>query len=73
MKTEKEKLPVEPEAQPLKEEELNDVNGGAIAMYSNQFVARGERRCKFCGKDLMSPEALKAHKEICPQNPKNLQ
>ncbi len=69
MKTEKEKLPVEPEAQPLKEEELNDVNGGGAATKMNQFVARGGEICQFCGKDFMSSGALKAHREICPKKP----
>lgn len=46
MNTEKERQPVEPEAQPLQEEELNEVNGG----YPRQNPMFSQKRCPKCGQ-----------------------
>lgn len=72
MKTEKEKQPVEPEAQPLQEEELDKVSGGGPFTNVNQLVARwGFDECPFCGKEFTSKAKLKYHKENdCPNRPK---
>lgn len=44
MNAKKEKLPIESEVQPLKEEELDDVSGGAPSRHIEQIVARGGRK-----------------------------
>lgn len=54
MNIEKEKQPVEPEEQPLKEEELDEVNGGI-------FLFSRSRKCEYCGKEV-SALGLDTHK-----------
>ena len=55
MNIEKEKQPVEPEAQPLKEEELDEVNGGI-------FLFSRPQKCEYCGI-VLSKLALETHKK----------
>lgn len=66
MNEKKEKLPIESEVQPLKEEELDEVSGG-LSRHIEQFVARGEEKCCYCGGKFMSPGELKAHLKVCPK------
>lgn len=69
MNAKKEKLPIESEVQPLKEEELDDVSGGAPSRHIEQIVARGEEKCRYCGGKFMSPGELKAHLKVCSKKP----
>ena len=73
MKIEKEKQPVEPEAQPLKEEELNEVNGGGPGPTDWIFVPRPEKSaawtCSWCG-EVMTQGDKQSHLDICSKKPK---
>lgn len=60
MKTETEKQPVEPEAQPLKEEDLNEVSGGI-------FIFPRLQKCKYCGEEIAVSALDKHIKTVHPE------
>lgn len=69
MKTEKEKLPVESETQPLQEEELNEVNGGTMPGWY-QHPTKPERPilCTYC-HNRFTKDVLEEHMLNCSKRP----